>query len=116
MVTQVKVSGLFEDSQTQFYTLGGDNGLRGFALNRFFGDVLEEKPPPIHHGREVRIHYLTQATSRPPTFVLWANTPDGLAPAYKRFIANRLREAYGFRGTPIRIALKTKKDRHKMNE
>jgi GTP-binding protein len=60
----------------------------------------------------VRIHYLTQARARPPTFVLWANTPDGLAPSYKRFISNRLRERYGFRGTPLRIAIKAKKDRH----
>jgi len=82
-------------------------------LNRFFAEVIEEMPPPLHHGRAVRIHYLTQATTRPPTFVLWANTPDGLAPSYKRFLANRLRERYGFRGTPIRIAIKAKHDRHK---
>ena len=82
------------------------------ALNRFFAEVIEEMPPPIHKGRQVKIHYLTQAASRPPTFVLWANTPDGLSPSYKRFLANRLRENYGFRGTPIRIALKARKDRH----
>jgi len=81
-------------------------------LNRFFAEVIEEMPPPIHHGRAVRIHYITQGASRPPTFILWANTPEGLAPSYKRFIANRLREAYGFRGTPIRIFVKAKKDRH----
>jgi GTP-binding protein len=82
-------------------------------LNRFFAEVIEEMPPPLHHGRAVRIHYLTQATARPPTFVLWANTPEGLAPSYKRFLANRLRDRYGFRGTPIRIALKARHDRHK---
>ncbi len=85
-------------------------------LNRFFAEVIEEMPPPLHHGRAVRIHYLTQATARPPTFVLWANTLDGLAPSYKRFLANRLRERYGFRGTPIRIAIKARPDRHKPNE
>ena len=82
------------------------------ALNRFFAEVIEEMPPPIHKGRAVKIHYLTQAKSRPPTFVLWANTPDGLSPSYKRFLVNRLRDNYGFRGTPIRIALKARKDRH----
>jgi len=81
-------------------------------LNRFFADVIEEMPPPLHHGRAIRIHYITQAASRPPTFVLWANQLEGLAPSYKRFIANRLREAYGFRGTPIRIFVKARKDRH----
>jgi GTP-binding protein len=81
-------------------------------LNKFFAEVIEKVPPPLHHGRSVRIHYLTQATTRPPTFVLWANTPEGLAPSYKRFLANRLRERYGFRGTPLRIAIKAKHDRH----
>jgi GTP-binding protein len=85
-------------------------------LNRFFAEVIEEMPPPLHHGRAIRINYLTQARARPPTFVLWANTPEGLAPAYKRFLSNRLRERYGFRGTPIRIAVKAKKDRHKYGE
>jgi len=82
-------------------------------LNKFFADVIEEMPPPLHHGRAVRIHYISQVAVRPPTFVLWANTLEGLAPSYKRFIANRLREAYGFRGTPLRIFIKARKDRHK---
>ena len=85
-------------------------------LNRFFAEVIEEMPPPLHHGRAIRINYITQATIKPPTFVLWANTPDGLAPSYKRFIANRLRDRYDFRGTPLRIAVKAKKDRHKRDE
>ena len=61
----------------------------------------------------MRIHYITQAATRPPTFVLWANKAEGLAPSYKRFIANRLRQAYGFKGTPLRIFVKARKDRHK---
>ena len=79
-------------------------------LNRFFAEVLEETPPPLHHGRAVRIHYLTQGAIRPPTFILWANTPDALAPSYRRFVTNRLRERYGFRGTPLRIVVKPKSD------
>jgi len=69
-------------------------------------------PPPLHHGHAVRIHYLTQGAIRPPTFILWANKSEGLAPSYKRFISNRLRARYKFRGTPLRIIVKTKKDRH----
>jgi GTP-binding protein len=85
-------------------------------LNRFFAEVIEEKPPPLYNGRAIRIHYITQASTRPPTFVLWANQPDGLSPAYKRFIMNRLRESYGFRGTPLRIFIKARKDRHKRED
>ena len=69
-------------------------------------------PPPMHHGHAVRIHYISQVRVRPPTFVLWANKLDGLSPAYKRFVANQLRDRYGFRGTPVRIAVKARKDRH----
>ncbi len=82
-------------------------------LNRFFAEVIEEMPPPLHNGRSIKINYITQARAKPPTFVLWASLAEGLAPSYKRFIQNRLRERYGFRGSPIRIAVKEKKDRHK---
>jgi GTP-binding protein len=85
-------------------------------LNRFFSEVIEEMPPPLHRGRSVKINYLTQARVRPPTFVLWCNTPEGLSPSYKRFISNRLRETYGFRGTPLRVAVKEKAGRHKYGE
>ena len=81
-------------------------------LNRFFAEVIEEMPPPLHKGKAIRINYITQAVTKPPTFVLWASAAHGLASSYKRFISNRLREAYGFRGTPIRIFVKEKKDRH----
>ena len=81
-------------------------------LNRFFKEVIEEMPPPLHNGRSVKINYITQARARPPTFVLWVNKPDALSPSYKRFLSNRLRQSYGFKGTPLRIATKEKKDRH----
>jgi len=80
-------------------------------LNRFFAEVIQEMPPPLHKGKAIRINYITQAKSKPPTFVLWANS-EGLSASYKRFISNRLRETYGFRGTPLRIFVKEKVDRH----
>ena len=82
-------------------------------LNRFFAEVIQEMPPPLFRGKAVKVHYITQAASKPPTFILWSSSLEGLSPSYKRFISNRLREAYGFRGTPIRIFVKTRKDRHK---
>jgi GTPase len=54
------------------------------------------------------VYYLTQATSRPPTFLMWANNPQGISPSYRRFVVNRLRERYGFRGTPLRLLLRAK--------
>lgn len=77
-------------------------------LNRFFAEVIETTPPPLHRGRAVRVHYLTQVASRPPTFVLWSNQPHAMAPSYKRFLVNQLRKRYGFLGTPIRLFLRNK--------
>ncbi len=77
-------------------------------LNKFFAEVCEVMPPPIYRGRNVRVYYLTQATSRPPTFLMWANNPQGISPSYRRFVVNRLRERYGFRGTPLRLLLRAK--------
>jgi len=83
-------------------------------LNRFFAEVVEVTPPPLHRGRAVRIHYLTQGGVRPPTFLLWANQPGGVSPSYRRFLQNQLRKRYGFRGTPLRIFVKQKSgDRRK---
>lgn len=80
-------------------------------LNRFFAEVCETHPPPLHHGRDVRIHYLTQGGVRPPTFLLWANRPAGVAPSYRRFLVNQLRARYGFEGTPVRLIVKAKQRR-----
>jgi GTP-binding protein len=83
-------------------------------LNRFFAEVVEVTPPPLHHGRAVRVHYITQGGVAPPTILLWANTPGGVSPAYRRFLMNQLRKRYGFKGTPLRVIVKQKSgDRHK---
>jgi GTP-binding protein len=82
-------------------------------LNRFFAEVCEVVPPPIWRGKAVRIHYITQAAVRPPSFVLMTNAPAGVSPAYQRFLANQLRKRYGFRGTPLRVFTRARADRHK---
>ena len=77
-------------------------------LNRCYAEICEAHPPPSASGKLVRIHYLTQGGIRPPTFLLWANQPKLVAPAYRRFIANQLRKRYGFEGSPVRIVVKKK--------
>jgi len=79
-------------------------------LNRFFAEVLETHPPPLHRGLEVRIHYLTQGGVRPPTFLLFANRPRGVSPGYRRYVVNQLRARYGFAGTPLRLFVKPKSE------
>jgi GTP-binding protein len=72
-------------------------------LNKFFAEVCEHTPPPTFRGKPVRIYYLTQPAAHPPTFLLWANRPELVHYAYRRFLVNKLRERFGFRGTPVRI-------------
>jgi GTP-binding protein len=72
-------------------------------LNRFFDEVLAHHPPPGAGGRAIRIYYVTQAQSRPPTFVVSSNYPDKVHFSYQRFLVNQLRERFGFQGTPINV-------------
>jgi GTP-binding protein len=72
-------------------------------LNRFFEEVLERHPPPTSGGRAVRLYFVTQARTRPPTFVVSTNYPDRVHFSYKRYVINQLRERFGFEGTPIRV-------------
>jgi GTP-binding protein len=80
-------------------------------INRFFEEVLATHPPPSMGGRGVRIYYVTQARSRPPTFVISCNDPERVHFSYQRFVVNQIRERFGFRGTPIRMRYRGKKDR-----
>ncbi len=81
------------------------------ALNRFFEEVLATHPPPTMNGRYVRLYYVTQAESAPPTFVVVTNEPDSVHFSYRRYVENRIRQQFGFSGTPIRIRYKPKRRR-----
>ncbi|HUS66911.1 MAG TPA: ribosome biogenesis GTPase Der [Kofleriaceae bacterium] len=78
-------------------------------LNRFFIEVMEQYPPASRGGKLVTVHYIAQGGTRPPTFLLWANRKDLVDDSYRRFVANKLRQRYGFVGTPLRIVVKAKK-------
>ena len=72
-------------------------------LNRWLEAVIEQHPPPLSKGRRVRLKYLTQAKSRPPTFALFGNQTEALPAAYLRYLENSLRETFDLPGTPIRL-------------
>jgi GTP-binding protein len=77
-------------------------------LNRFFETVLERHPPPVHRGRAPRFYYVTQARTRPPTFVIVTSHPDNLHFSYQRYVINAIRTAFGFEGAPIRVHYRRK--------
>jgi GTP-binding protein len=72
-------------------------------LNKWLADVLSHHPPPAVSGRRIKIRYMTQAKSRPPTFVLFGNQLLDLPKAYSRYLVNGLRETFNLPGVPIRI-------------
>ncbi|MGV0853482.1 ribosome biogenesis GTPase Der [Mycolicibacterium phlei] len=78
-------------------------------LNTFLKEVVAAHPPPVRGGRQPRILFATQATARPPTFVLF--TTGFLEAGYRRFLERRLRETFGFEGTPIRINVRVREKR-----
>ncbi|BBZ07971.1 GTPase Der [Mycolicibacterium doricum] len=78
-------------------------------LNTFFKEIVAATPPPVRGGKQSRILFATQATARPPTFVLF--TSGFLEAGYRRFLERRLRERFGFEGSPIRINVRVREKR-----
>tara|TARA_R110002110_G_scaffold5184_14_gene26818 strand:- start:1182 stop:2597 length:1416 start_codon:yes stop_codon:yes gene_type:complete len=79
-------------------------------LNRWLGYAVERHPPPIFHGRRIRVRYITQSKSRPPTFIVFTSQPKGMPESYIRYLTNGIREEFGFPGVPIRINLRGQKN------
>ncbi|HWT98697.1 MAG TPA: ribosome biogenesis GTPase Der [Terriglobales bacterium] len=72
-------------------------------LNRWLGDVQQMHPPPLVGGRRVKIRYMTQIKTRPPTFALFAQMADELPDSYHRYLLNGIRDTFGIDGVPLRL-------------
>jgi GTP-binding protein len=75
-------------------------------LNRWFEAALERNPPPAPNGRRIKLRYVTQAATRPPTFVVFGNRLDELPESYRRYLIGGMRDTLGFDGVPIRLTLR----------
>ncbi|HLB05100.1 MAG TPA: ribosome biogenesis GTPase Der [Thermodesulfobacteriota bacterium] len=73
------------------------------VLNRAFEDMTKGHLPGLFRNRTVKFYYITQTSVKPPTFTLFTNFPEGVHFSYERYLENKLREAFGFEGTPIRL-------------
>ena len=76
-------------------------------LNRWFAMIVERHPPPLVQGRRIKLRYITQIKTRPPSFVCFCNQPDQVPEAYKRYVINELRKEFILPGVPIRLSMKT---------
>lgn len=82
-------------------------------LNKVINEAYALNPPQTIRNKRLKIMYSTQASVQPPTFVLFANNEDLMKDHYKRYMENKLREAFGFTGTPIRISVRARAEKSK---
>ncbi|MDD2212567.1 MAG: ribosome biogenesis GTPase Der [Clostridia bacterium] len=76
------------------------------VLNEVLSEAVQLTPPPSYKGKKLKVLYSTQAGVKPPHFILFVNDPNLLHFSYLRYLENKLRENFGFEGTPIRITIK----------
>ncbi len=79
-------------------------------LNDVLSDAITKVPPPTDRGRRLKIYYMTEAGVRPPTFVVFCNEAELFHFSYQRYLENKMREVFGFHGTPIRFVIRQKGD------
>jgi GTP-binding protein len=80
-------------------------------LNQWIGDLIAETPPPVRSGKQPKVLFITQAGTRPPRFVLF--TSGFLEAGYRRFIERKLREDFGFAGTPVEVSVRVREKNKK---
>lgn len=84
------------------------------ALNQAFREMVE-RHPALHHGKARKLYYITQASSRPPSFVCFTDDPQGIHFSYQRYLENQIRERFGFGGAPIRLIFRRRKRRDRFS-
>ncbi len=80
------------------------------ALNRWFDHALEANPPPAPGGKRIKLRYVTQIKTRPPSFVIFGTRLDDLPASYERYLVNGLRKELGFGAVPVRLTLRSPKN------
>lgn len=80
------------------------------VLNEVIRDAVQLNPPPSDKGKRLKILYATQSSVKPPTFVLFVNDPELMHFSYERFLENKIRESFGFEGTPLRFVVKKRSE------
>ena len=79
------------------------------VLNELLMDAVAVNPPPSHRGKRLKILFMTQADIKPPKFIIFVNDPEIMHFSYLRFLENKLRESFGFEGTPLKLIVRGRK-------
>jgi len=78
-------------------------------LNRSFQEWTRRTPPPSFKGKQPKIFYVTQVGTKPPQLVLFTGVPEGITPAYERYLENQLRANYDLLGTPVKLSFRARR-------
>jgi GTPase len=78
-------------------------------LNKYFGQWVENLPPRLYRNRRVKLNYITQVSTAPPTFLIYTNYPEGIHSSYERYLIHQMRETFGFQGVPVRLRFRKKR-------
>ena len=81
------------------------------VLNEIMTEAVAMQQPPSDKGKRLKIYYMTQVTTRPPTFACFVNRAELFHFSYQRYLENQIRENFGFEGTPIRMLVREKGDK-----
>ena len=77
-------------------------------INKYFREWVERFSPPLYKNRSVKLNYITQVSTAPPTFVIYTNFPNGIHFSYERYLVNQMRETFSFEGVPVRLLFRKK--------
>lgn len=80
------------------------------VLNEIMSEAVALQQPPSDKGKRLRLYYITQAAVKPPTFVIFVNDKELMHFSYTRYIENKIREAFGFKGTPLKFIIRERKE------
>ena len=81
------------------------------VLNEIMAEAVALNQPPSDKGKRLRLYYITQVAVKPPTFVIFVNDKELMHFSYTRYIENKIREAFGFRGTPLKFIIRERKEK-----
>jgi GTP-binding protein len=81
------------------------------VLNEIMSEAVAMQQPPTDKGKRLRLYYITQVSVKPPTFVIFVNDKELMHFSYTRYIENKIREAFGFKGTPLKFIIRERKEK-----
>ncbi len=83
------------------------------VLNEILTEAVAMQQPPSDKGKRLKLYYITQVSVKPPTFVIFVNDKELMHFSYTRYLENKIREAFGFRGTPLRFIIRERKEKER---